>query len=317
MMRAGKRILTSGVFDLFHIGHLRYLQYAKKQGDYLIVGVVADEDVWRTKAKWPAIPLAQRMEIIAGMAGVDEVRVQPSSTRDVAASMEWIPAWGPDHVVVGGMWNGSESWSQLQRLLAERGISVSYAAATDGISSTELVAGIRRAKLAREVAVATDGVAATLEASTADWCRPQARHVLAMGVFDLFHIGHLRYLQYARAQGQHLSVAVCTDLISHKLKNRWPVIDQFQRLEIIRGLASVTRADLLPASTEDPVAAVQWMLDWGIDHVEISAEQASSARWAGIAPLLAERAISVAIAPATPEQATSNIIRRIRALDAS
>lgn len=311
-MKTGKRILTSGVFDLFHVGHLRYLQYAKKQGDYLIVGVVGDEDVWRTKAKWPAIPLSQRMEIIAGIAGVDEVRAQPCSTRDVAATMRWIPTWSVDQVVVGGMWNGSESWGQLQQQLAEHSIDVSYAAATDGISSTDLLAGVRNLLPPSGVALApARPVTSSVELVPLE-CRTSFRHILAMGVFDLFHIGHLRYLQYARAQGQQLSVAVCTDAICQQLKNKIPVIAENQRLEIVQGLACVEQAALLPASTGTAELAVQWMLDWGIDHVVLSADMAGSARWAAVAPLLATRGLSFSVAPATDGISTSDIIRHIQ-----
>ena len=137
-------VLASGVFDLFHIGHLRYLQHARAQGACLVVGVVDDDWVWRVKAKRPTIPLAQRMELIAGLSCVDEVRVQPTSTNDVQAASQWIPAWGASHVVVGGMWRGNGSWAQLETLLQPQGISVSFAPTTHGISSTDIAARLRR-----------------------------------------------------------------------------------------------------------------------------------------------------------------------------
>lgn len=142
-MSGPERILASGVFDLFHVGHLRYLQYARAQGASLVVGVLEDELVWRLKAKRPTIPLAQRMELIAGLACVDEVRVQPTSTNDVQAASQWIPAWGVTHVVVGGMWHGNAAWARLQSLLQSQGVTVSYAPATEGISSTDIAARLR------------------------------------------------------------------------------------------------------------------------------------------------------------------------------
>lgn len=140
------RILASGVFDLFHVGHLRYLQYARAQGSSLVVGVLDDELVWRLKAKRPVIALAQRMEIIAALACVDEVRVQPTSTRDVQAASQWISAWGATRVVVGGMWQGDGTWTELTALLHSQGIAVSYAPATEGISSTDIAAQLRRGR---------------------------------------------------------------------------------------------------------------------------------------------------------------------------
>lgn len=139
---AHKRILATGVFDLFHVGHLRYLKYARQQGSSLVVGVVRDEDVLRTKGKMPCIPLAQRMEIIDALACVDEVRVQPTSTHDIDAAQVWIPQWGCQHVVVGGMWKEDPNWQVLASRLAQQRITVDFAPATEGISSSLIKAGL-------------------------------------------------------------------------------------------------------------------------------------------------------------------------------
>ena len=63
--------------------------------------------------------------------------------------------------------------------------------------------------------------------------------VLAMGVFDLFHVGHLRYLQAARALGGHLTVGVATDAISMASKGNRPIIYESDRLEIVSSLSCV------------------------------------------------------------------------------
>ena len=55
---------TTGVFDLFHIGHLNIIENAKKMCDYLIVGVTTDEEVFRLKNKKPIIPFEERIAII-------------------------------------------------------------------------------------------------------------------------------------------------------------------------------------------------------------------------------------------------------------
>lgn len=131
-----RTVLASGVFDLFHVGHLRYLQHARRQGTRLVVGIVSDEDVLRIKGRVPSIPQAQRMEIVAALSCVDQARLQPTSTRDTDAAQAWIAAWGCRRVVVGGMWEGDAHWVRLAALLAPRGIDVMYAPSTEGISST-------------------------------------------------------------------------------------------------------------------------------------------------------------------------------------
>jgi cytidyltransferase-like protein len=70
------RIYTSGVFDLFHAGHLEALQKAKALGDYLLVGVATDEDAASYK-RTPVIPYAQRCQILASINSVDAVICGP------------------------------------------------------------------------------------------------------------------------------------------------------------------------------------------------------------------------------------------------
>ena len=65
-------IYTSGVFDLFHAGHLQALEWAKNQGDILIVGVHSDE-VARSYKHLPVIPYEQRISILRGLTIVDDV----------------------------------------------------------------------------------------------------------------------------------------------------------------------------------------------------------------------------------------------------
>ncbi len=73
--KAGKRIiLANGCFDLLHVGHVRYLQAAKKLGGCLIVAINSDESVRALKGPpRPLIPAEERAEIVAALAGVDAV----------------------------------------------------------------------------------------------------------------------------------------------------------------------------------------------------------------------------------------------------
>ncbi len=72
---AGKTIaLANGVFDLFHVGHLRYLQGARREADLLVVAVNDDRSTRENKGPdRPAVPEAERAEIVAGLACVDHV----------------------------------------------------------------------------------------------------------------------------------------------------------------------------------------------------------------------------------------------------
>jgi rfaE bifunctional protein nucleotidyltransferase chain/domain len=79
---AGRRLVfTNGVFDLMHVGHLRYLQEAREVGDALIVAVNSDASVRRLKGeKRPIVPQSQRAEMLDGLRCVDYVTIFDTDT---------------------------------------------------------------------------------------------------------------------------------------------------------------------------------------------------------------------------------------------
>lgn len=80
--RNGAKIaLANGCFDLFHVGHIRYLAGAKNLADILIVGINSDEQVRKLKGeKRPFMPQAERAEIVAALKFVDYVTIFPEPT---------------------------------------------------------------------------------------------------------------------------------------------------------------------------------------------------------------------------------------------
>jgi glycerol-3-phosphate cytidylyltransferase len=124
---------TTGVFDLFHIGHLRILQRAKSRCDWLIVGVSSDELVQSYKDKKPVIPFEERKEIVSALKCVDEVI--PQTHRDKVAAYHEIKF---DIMFVGSDWKGSDLFSKVEAELAEFGVDVVYFEYTRNVSSTVL-----------------------------------------------------------------------------------------------------------------------------------------------------------------------------------
>ncbi len=98
---AGKTIVfTNGVFDLLHVGHLRYLQQARSLGDGLIVGVNSDRSVRAIKGPGrPVTPQDERREILEALACVDGVVVFDQET-----PYELIASLQPDVLVKGADW---------------------------------------------------------------------------------------------------------------------------------------------------------------------------------------------------------------------
>ncbi len=79
---AGRKIVfANGAFDLLHAGHVRYLQAAKREGDWLVVGVNSDDSVRRGKGEGrPIVPESERAEIVAALACADAVVLFPEDS---------------------------------------------------------------------------------------------------------------------------------------------------------------------------------------------------------------------------------------------
>ena len=131
---------TSGVYDMFHIGHLNIIKKAKEQCDYLIVGVTTDELCMKRKKKTPIISENDRMEIVKAIRYVDKVIKQKDMNK-----FEVIKEYHVNIVFVGSDWKGSPSWIEYEKEFARIGCKVVYLDHTDGISSTLL-----RARLSNE-----------------------------------------------------------------------------------------------------------------------------------------------------------------------
>lgn len=102
---AGRRVvLTNGVFDLLHVGHLRYLQAARALGDCLIVGVNDDASVRAAKGPLrPIVPAAERAELVAGLACVDFVTIfgEPTALALVQLLRPEVYTKGGDYAAPG------------------------------------------------------------------------------------------------------------------------------------------------------------------------------------------------------------------------
>ena len=123
---------TTGVYDLFHIGHLNLLRRAKSMCDYLIVGVTTDELV-SYKHKKAVIPFEERIQIIGSIEYVDLAVPQ--------TSMDKMAAWDQyrfDVMFVGDDWKGSDKWNKFEEEFKNVGVDIVYFPYTKGISSTLL-----------------------------------------------------------------------------------------------------------------------------------------------------------------------------------
>ena len=135
---AGDVVFTNGVFDVLHVGHVRYLEHARSLGGLLVVGVNSDASV-RMLGKGPErpiVPQAERAEVIAALGCVDFVCIFDEMRPDVT-----IRAIKPDIHVKSAQYRAED----LPEAAAVRDVGgrIELAPHIDGRSTTDLIARIR------------------------------------------------------------------------------------------------------------------------------------------------------------------------------
>jgi len=215
---------TTGVFDMFHIGHLNILKRAKEQCDYLIVGVSTDDLVEHDKNKTPIIPFENRCAIVEAIRYVDKVVPQKDKNK--------LGAWEKyqfNKMFVGSDWEGTPQWNAFEKQLAPHEVEIVYLPHTDGISSTIL----------RE----------TLGLSKTGGSRNDISIGYTTGVYDMFHIGHLNIIRRSKQECDYLIVGVSTDECVEGYKHHTPVVPYAERAAIVAAIKYVD--EVVPQITMD------------------------------------------------------------------
>ncbi len=122
---------TTGVFDLFHVGHLNLLRNAKGLCDKLIVGVTTDEFLLEYKEKKSVIPYDERLEIVKNIKWVDCAVPQDN--------MDKYKAWQKykfNIMIVGDDWYKTQKWEAIEDTLRKESVNIVYFPYTKGVSST-------------------------------------------------------------------------------------------------------------------------------------------------------------------------------------
>lgn len=120
-----KIVFTNGCFDLIHIGHIRYLEEAKKLGDILIIGLNSDKSVSKIKSGRPIIPEEQRAEVLSALYMVSYITLFDEDT-----PYQLIKELQPDILVKGADWEkkdivGSDIVKEVHTIPFVEGISTS------------------------------------------------------------------------------------------------------------------------------------------------------------------------------------------------
>lgn len=124
---------TTGVFDMFHIGHLNILKRAKEQCEYLIVGVSSDGLVMEYKHKKPIIPFEERIAIVSAISYVDKVVEQTTMDK-----MEVWSRYKFNALFHGADWKDSDMYNKIAVDFEKVGVDMVFLPHTEGVSSTLL-----------------------------------------------------------------------------------------------------------------------------------------------------------------------------------
>ncbi len=124
---------TQGTYDMFHIGHLNLLKNAKKNCDFLIVGVNSDELVESYKNKKTIVPLEERIAIISELCCVDKaIRCDSLDKEQIAKE------YNINKIFIGDDWKGNSRWEETKKNMEKIGVEVVFLPHTQGVSSTML-----------------------------------------------------------------------------------------------------------------------------------------------------------------------------------
>lgn len=131
-----KTALVTGCFDLFHYGHLKFLEAAASCGDHLVVGVAEDDTVRRVKGKnRPIYPLEHRIALLEACRYVDVV-----DTFSLESQSDLVAQVAPDICV-----EGADGNARLREILQELGLEIPVQTVyTDFIHTTDIVQKILR-----------------------------------------------------------------------------------------------------------------------------------------------------------------------------
>ena len=134
-----KLVFTNGCFDILHVGHAVYLEFARNQGDALVVAINSDASVKRNKGdSRPIVPQDERARMLAALEAVDYVIIF-----DDAEPQRLLEAIHPDVLVKGADW---AHYVAGRDIVEQNGGKVVLAPLVQGKSTTDIIAKIRLAK---------------------------------------------------------------------------------------------------------------------------------------------------------------------------
>jgi len=248
------RVWCDGCYDMVHFGHANSLRQAKAMGDYLVVGVHTDEEITKHKGP-PVFTEEERYRMVRAIKWVDEV----VEAAPYVTTLETLDRHKCEFCVHGDDITMTADGTDTYHIVKSEG-KYKECQRTQGVSTTNLVGRmllLSKEHLQRgdqEYAVdrnsssdmSSDSSARSpwtgvsqflpttqkiLQFSNKEGPKPSDKIVYVAGAFDLFHIGHLDFLEKARAQGSYLIVGLHTDPVVNRYKGfNFPIMNIHERI---------------------------------------------------------------------------------------
>jgi len=138
--------ITTGAYDLFHIGHLNLLRNAKENCDRLIVGISSSNRIFKYKNKTPIFSDEERIDIVKSCKYVDDIFLNDGDPDDLETYTKWVLQFNATKWFVGTDWAGSDKWEKLENELKKNKCILTFLPYTEGISTTDIILKIKNNK---------------------------------------------------------------------------------------------------------------------------------------------------------------------------
>ncbi|CAG9864346.1 unnamed protein product [Phyllotreta striolata] len=248
------RVWCDGCYDMVHFGHANSLRQAKALGDRLIVGVHTDEEIMKHKGP-PVFTAAERYKMVRGIKWVDEV----VEGAPYVTSLETLDKYDCEFCVHGDDITLTADGVDTYHLVKDAG-RYREVQRTAGVSTTDLVGRMllltrnhfKQGQYEYDVAKEHSSTMGQDSFARSPWTgcsqflpttqkiiqfsdgkppKSSDRIVYVAGAFDLFHVGHLDFLEKAKQQGDYLIVGLHTDPVVNKYKGtNYPIMNLHERV---------------------------------------------------------------------------------------
>ncbi|KAG5900359.1 hypothetical protein JTB14_033808 [Gonioctena quinquepunctata] len=231
------RVWCDGCYDMVHFGHANSLRQAKALGDRLIVGVHTDEEITKHKGP-PVFTEEERYKMVRGIKWVDEV----VEGAPYVTTLETLDKYDCDFCVHGDDITMTADGVDTYQIVKDAG-RYREVQRTAGVSTTDLVGRMllltrnhfRQDSSARSPWTGCSQFLPTtqkiIQFSDGKPPKPDDKIVYVSGAFDLFHVGHLDFLEKAREKGNFVIVGLHTDPIVNRYKgSNYPIMNLHERV---------------------------------------------------------------------------------------